>query len=396
MNRPHKNQNLSENQGLAEIIDSLRDVSELPFESAVPPPPSINRSSDFFNLEKANVFSKEWICVGRQEEWEQPGSYRSTTIADVPVLIVRQKSGELQAFLNVCAHRRARIVPDDSGTAKKFTCPYHAWTYNIAGKLVAAPYMDMKSDFQRCDHSLKPVSLCIWEGFVYVCLSDRSAENFRNDLKPFTDNVVGRFDMSCYRTVITDTMCWKANWKNLIENFTESYHVPIAHQKTFAKHGKPLTDYICGEDSLHYCYHRAPQEASTGLGAAHPDNDRLEGEWRRMMVDFCIFPNHLVTLMPDYVWWISVQPEGHTEFRAEWGVAFPPEVLEEKKQGDFESWLIDFKEYMDIANDEDKLLVEALYQGSVYADPPIGTYHPIERNLWQFNRYLSNAVSSQI
>ena len=107
-------------------------------------------------------------------------------------------------------------------------------------------------------------------------------------------NCVGRYDMSGYQSVLRETMEWDANWKNLIENFIESYHVPVAHGKTFALHKKAPEDYVCGEDDDHYCYHRAAQAATSGLGAAHPANQRLQGEWRRMMVDFCVFPNHLV------------------------------------------------------------------------------------------------------
>ena len=126
--------------------------------------------------------------------------------------------------------------------------------------------------------------------------------------------------------------------KNLIENFIESYHVPIAHQKTFAKHKKPIEDYVCGEEADHYCYHSAPQKSETGLGAAHPKNTKLEGVWRRMMVDFCVFPNHLITLMPDYLWYISVQPITIDKFKATWGFAIPPEVLADIPEKDFDKW----------------------------------------------------------
>jgi phenylpropionate dioxygenase-like ring-hydroxylating dioxygenase large terminal subunit len=244
-------------------------------------------------------------------------------------------------------------------------------------------------------HSLRHLRCDVWEGFVYVSLADNPATTPSAALAPLRDSIVGRFDMSCYQTVMRQTMVWDANWKNLIENFTESYHVPMAHKKTFAKHKKPLEDYICGEDSDHYCYHRAVQSADTGPGAAHPKNDRLDGEWRRMMVDFCVFPCHLVTLMPDFLWHISVQPQGIGQMRATWGVAIPPEILADTAPGDYDGWLEQLSAYMDTANDEDKILVEALYKGSASPLLPSGTFHPIERNLWQFMRYL-NRVSQPV
>ena len=112
------------------------------------------------------------------------------------------------------------------------------------------------------------------------------------------------------------------------------------------------------------------------------------------MVDFCVFPCHLVTLMPDYLWYITVQPAGTAEMRATWGVAFLPEILDDVPETDFETWLADFKAYMEVANDEDKELVEALHRGGMSPRLPEGTYHPIERNLWQFMNYLARMCAA--
>lgn len=344
---------------------------------------------EFLDFERAAVFEREWICIGREDEIPRHGDYLAHRIANVPVFILRQADGAILAFVNACAHRFACLLAGEKGSAKRITCPYHAWTYDCTGQLQRAPYMEMKAGFDTAQHRLRRLQCETWEGFVYVTLAADPAKCLSDALEPLRRQVVGRFDMGCYRTVIRENMSWNANWKNLIENFVESYHVPIAHGKTFAQHNKPLQDYVCGEDSAHYCYHYAPQEAETGDGAAHPDNRRLEGEWRRMMVDFCVFPNHLVTLMPDYLWYISVQPEGADRMQATWGVAVPPEVLADVSDEDFPGWLRQFRSYMDVANDEDKPLVEALHRGSASALLPAGTYHPIERNLWQFTRYLA-------
>lgn len=332
---------------------------------------------------------QEWVCVGRADECPSPGDFLTHEIAGVSVLIVRQQDGELKAFVNSCAHRFAQLVSEAEGTARRFTCPYHAWTYSCDGQLIRAPYMEMKDGFDVSQHRLRALSLEVWEGFVYVTLALKPAHRVAERLAPLRENVVGRYGMDCYRTVLRETMVWDANWKNLIENFIESYHVPIAHGKTFAQHKKPLTDYVCGEDNDHFSYHRAVQKSGTGLGAAHPGNNRLEGDWRRTMVDFCVFPSHLVTLMPDYVWWISVQPKGTDQMAATWGLAVPPEVLADVPDAEFETWREGFRTYLNVANDEDKVLVEALHKGTRSPVLPEGTFHPIERNLWQFNRYLA-------
>lgn len=374
---------------LAQVLNDLRRAAEEPFEEACPIPPAVNHSLAFFHHEQSQVFRKEWICVGRVDEVPNPGDFISHDIAGVPVLVVRQNDGEVLGLINACAHRFACLEQAETGNAKRFMCRYHAWTYDLDGRLMRAPYMDMKDGFDVADHSLRRVHTEVWEGFVYVSLAEKPPKSVNEALEPLRAGVVGWYDMARYKTVMRETMTWGANWKNLIENFTESYHVPMAHPKTFALHKKPLEHYICGEDSDHYGYHRAPQKAETGNGAAHPDNTCLEGEWRRMMVDFCVFPCNLITLMPDFLWWISVQPQGVDQFRATWGVAIPPEVLGDIPEDEYDTWLNGLRDYMNVANDEDKVLVEALHRGSASPLLPEGTLHPIERNLWQFTRYLA-------
>lgn len=377
------------------VLERLKATANRSFEDARPIPPEVHHSHEFLKRERDAVFAREWICVGRSDEIAVYGDYLTHDIAGVPVIVIRQQDGAIKAFVNACAHRFSRLLKDETGSGRKITCPYHAWTYDCAGKLVRAPYMEMKEGFDLSKHGLRTLHSEVWEGFIYITLAESPVKSVAQSLAPLRDGVVGRYDMACYRTAMRETMIWNANWKNLIENFSESYHVPIAHGKTFARHAKKLKDYLCGEDSEHYSYHRAPQPFDERPGAAHPANDRLEGEWRRMMVDFCAFPSHLVTLMPDYLWYISVQPDGTDRMRATWGVAFPPEVLADVPDTEYDTWLADFKAYMDVANGEDKPLVEALHAGTASPLLPDGLLHPIERNLWQFTRYLSRVCNAQ-
>ena len=383
------------NTPLTIVLEELQRAATTPFEHAHPRPAALNHSLQFLDFEREAVFMREWICVGREDEIPSQGDFLTHDIAQVPILVVRQPSSEIKAFVNACAHRFACLVPDVTGSRKRFTCRYHAWTYDLCGELIRAPHMEMKPEFDSTQHRLRALQLATWEGFIYVSLAKTPAKRFDEVLALLRDKVVGRYDMASYKTVLRENMLWNANWKNLIENFIESYHVPVVHGKTFAQHNKPVDEYVCGEDSAHYCYHHAAQKSDTGSGAAHPMNQRLHDEWRRMMVDFCVFPNHLVTLMPDYLWYISVQPFGPDKMKATWGVAVPPEVLADVKAEEYDQWLEQIKQFIDSANDEDKVLVEALHRGSASAMLPAGTYHPIERNLWQFTRYLAGVCAQE-
>ena len=385
--------NTYSNSSLNDALEQLRDSSKKPFDEAAPIPPIVNHSINFYNLEQNRIFNKEWICIGRCDEIPLPGDYLTYDIAGTPILVVRQKSGEIKSFVNACAHRFTCLVKENSGHAFAFTCPNHAWTYGIDGQLNHAPFMDLKSNFNSEDINLEVLHTETWEGFIYVTLSTKPSKKIADSLDIFRKNIVGQYDMGSYKSVLRETMSWDTNWKNLIENFTESYHVPIAHPKTFANHEKAIQDYKCGENSDHYCYHFAPQAADNGPGAAHPKNKNLKGEWRRTMVDFCVFPNHLVTLMPDYLWWVSVMPQGVDSFKATWGLAVPPEVLSDINKDDLDLWLKEKINYMNTANDEDRALVEALHKGSQSNRLPKGIYHPIEKNLWQFMQYLTKITA---
>ena len=97
--------------------------------------------------------------------------------------------------------------------------------------------------------------------------------------------------------------------------------------------------------------------------------------------------------MPDYLWWVSVMPDGIGRFKATWGVAVPPEILAEVPTAEYGAWLLQMADYMNTANSEDKALVQGLYRGSSSQLLPKGTLHPIEKNLWQFTKYLSRISS---
>ncbi len=381
------------NASLNESLKQLKESAQKPFEEATPIPPIVNHSINFYNREQSRIFNQEWICIGRSDEIPLPGDYLNHEIAGTPVLVVRQDSGEIKSFVNACAHRFTCLVKEKSGHAFVFTCPNHAWTYGIDGQLNHAPFMDLKSKFNPKKNNLEGLNTETWEGFIYVNLSKKPSKKVSESLETLRQNIVGQYDMGRYKTVIREAMSWNTNWKNLIENFTESYHVPVAHPKTFANHKKQIKDYKCGENSHHYCYHFAPQESENGPGAAHPNNTNLKGKWRRTMVDFCVFPNHLVTLMPDYLWWVSVMPKGVDCFIATWGLAVPPEILNDIEKDDYDLWLKKKIDYMNTANDEDRALVEALHKGSQSDRLPHGTYHPIEKNLWQFMKYLTKITA---
>ena len=375
------------------IVADIRASNGKDFSTARPMPGAVYHSDAFAALERDCIFRQEWISIGRAADLAREGSFLTETVGEVPVLAVRQADGKIRAYLNVCAHRFAKLVDKRVGAKKLFVCRYHAWAYDITGRLVRTPYTESAPGFNSEPVSLRELHTEVWEGFLYVTLAAERPRSLSERLHHITDQVIGRYRMARYETVMQDVMPIAANWKNMIENFIESYHVFAVHSATFGTAGKDLDAYICGPDMEDCAFHWSVKEADDGMGAAHSENTSLDGPWRRTTVVGCVFPNHLITLAPDYLWSVTVLPTASGEMRAVWSVAVAPEVLNSFAGFERDEWLGDLRRFMDTANGEDKPVIEALFQGT-HMTPAPGYYHPVERNLWNFSTYIERMTAS--
>ena len=139
-------------------------------------------------------FRRDWIVVGREEDAPSAGTYFIAEVDDEPLLIARGRDGELRAFYNVCRHRGTAVVEEPCGKAVRFQCPYHAWIYDLEGKLVRAKHTDDLDDFSFEDSGSSRVRMETWQGFVFVSLSPEAPPlvEWLGDLPPH----LARFDFS--------------------------------------------------------------------------------------------------------------------------------------------------------------------------------------------------------
>ena len=126
-----------------------------PLGAATAPPATYYTSPELYELEREHIFRKEWLWVGHAQDVREPGSYFTFEYAGEPILVTRDKTGQLNAFSNVCRHRGA-IVAEGAGTCKSFSCPYHTWTYGHDGKLLGAPAMDGVENFAPGSRPMSP------------------------------------------------------------------------------------------------------------------------------------------------------------------------------------------------------------------------------------------------
>ena len=176
----------------------------------------------------SGIFARTWQWVCHVESLAGPGSYVSTTIAGMPVAVVRDRAGNLRAFYNVCKHRAHELL-SGSGTTRNIVCPYHAWTYDLDGRLKAARRADRMATFDTSAVCLDEVQVEEFGGFVYVNL-DRAARplgeqagDLLGEIRRWAPDVA---ELTLAKRLRYDVA---SNWKNVIDNFLECYHCHVAH-----------------------------------------------------------------------------------------------------------------------------------------------------------------------
>lgn len=214
---------------LAAIKDEVQKTLS-PLDEARHLPGEIYTSPEVLALEKERMFMKDWLCMARLEEIENPGDYITFRVLDEPVLIARAEDGEVNAFANVCRHRGVEVATGQ-GNVKEFSCPYHGWLYDLKGHLQGVPFMkNVKDyDFQNC--RLKTLRTAVWAGFIFISFNP-DVEALEDYVKDF-DNAFGLLKMEECRLadkLVADLDC---NWKLVVENFMDIYHVQTIHTDTF-------------------------------------------------------------------------------------------------------------------------------------------------------------------
>ena len=200
----------------------------LPLEQAATIPSSWYTAAEFYEAEAPAVFHDTWQFAARTEQLDQPGRFVTLDIAGEPIVVVRDDSGRLRAFRNVCRHRAARVAISPEGQASRFRCRYHGWTYDLGGRLRGVPEFDGVAGFDREANGLVPVAVDSWGPFVFVhlgaeptplgeLLSEFPAEMKALNLDRFRFRQRRQYELQC-------------NWKVFVDNYLDGgYHVNTIH-----------------------------------------------------------------------------------------------------------------------------------------------------------------------
>ena len=209
------------------------DPTRQPVSKARHLPGYVYTSPEVYALEKEKIFMKDWLCVARAEEIENPGDFMTHDIMGDPIVIARDEDGKLNAFSNLCRHRGVEVA-QGCGNTKEFSCPYHGWLYDLKGRLTGAPYMKETEGFDPKTCRLKPLLIDVWAGWVFVNF-DLAAKPLAEFVAPFEKafGFIKMEDLRVAERLVYDLEC---NWKFVAENLVDVYHAGTVHGATFGAH----------------------------------------------------------------------------------------------------------------------------------------------------------------
>ena len=341
-------------------------------------------SPEIFAEELQKIFASNWVLVGHQSQLAKPGDYFLAEVAGESLIVAKDQRSTIRAFYNVCRHRGARLCEEQNGHAAAIQCPYHAWTYALDGRLLGAPHMDETPGFNKAEYPLKPARLGLWEGFIFLNLSDASA-SLEKWFEPLGEKF-SPWNLAALRSAKRLEYDVKANWKLIFQNYSECYHCLGVHPELskispydsaendltegpflggfmrIAK-GKSLT--VSGNacalgitDSSRARDH-APARNRNPLQKVENDYDHEhEQDEKNRVFYYSIFANMLLSLHPDYVMVHQLEPQSpeRTLIFCDW--FFNPEAF---KRGDFDPE--DAIEFWDMVNKQDWHVCELSQRG---------------------------------
>jgi glycine betaine catabolism A len=363
-------------------------------------PSSWYSSAEMFALEKERIFSRDWVCVAREEELPTPGAYRVIDVLGESLIVVRNREGQLRAFYNTCRHRGSRLCREkvESTSANspllrggiaggRITCPYHQWSYDLDGRLLAAPYLTTEAGFDKSLFSLYPVGVGCWGGFVFLNLTPTDAAALEEKLGPIPARTA-RYPLSELRIGRTIHYEVAANWKVVCENYNECYHCAGVHPElcavvpAFRERGGANLDWDRGIP------HRSGAYTFTASGTtnrrAFPtlnDDERVRHKGE------LVYPNLFVSLACDHAAVFMLQPQSASHTRIVCHFLFEPYEI---AKTDFDP--SDTATFWDLVNRQDWEICEAVQQGIGARVHEHGWYAPMEDMSLDIRRYVMQRI----
>ena len=372
---------------LSAALTDLRETARRAPDMAATLPPALYHLESVHALEQEKIFAREWLCLGRADELPAPGQYRALELVGEPLLLVRDATGTLRVFSNICRHRMSRLL-SGTGKVKRIVCPYHAWAYDLEGRLVATQHMT--EGFSPDGICLPELKTEIWQGFLFTTFAPEPAP-----LAPRLAELsahIAHYRVGAYQAGFQVEEVWDGNWKVLVENFTDAYHLSVVHAKTVAP-ALPtrLSEMKEGGEAFSlFDQHRVPGSRFEHDDDYAPNNPDLSDEERLKVPLFAVFPTLLVSVSPERLFWVLAQPLGTQRIAVRWGIDTFPGLKPD--DGARAALLGKIRETFDAINQEDKDIVRQIRRNAESRFAAQGPLSTKERPLINLARYLARRL----
>ena len=325
-----------------DLIQS-EELHQEPIERAQTIPSEWYTNPEVLKFEQEAIFSKYWQFACHECELPDQGDMMTLEVAENPILVVRDQEDQLRAFYNVCKHRGGPVAVK-KGTTSVLQCQYHGWTYLLDGSLRGVPQFKKVDLFDKKDFGLEPVALKIWQGLVFIKLSNKN-ENLNKYLEGITSRI-SPIDLSTFQYHSTETYIIDCNWKVYVDNFLEGYHIPIVHPEL----AKLLDyrDYVTETSDWYSLQHSPFQNGSDNIYGVE------EGE----AYYYFIFPNIMLNIVPGRLQTNVIRPVSENKTKVVFNYYYQDLETAEKK-----GMIEEDKAYSDEIQQEDVEICELVQKG---------------------------------
>ena len=306
------------NKTLTEILDPKKlEAVNRPIEAANGLPNECYTSEDYFTYEKKKIFYDKWTVIGVGSSIPNPGDTKPYNLLGIPLIIVRDKNMMIRVFHNVCSHRGYKLLDKPCKLKNVIRCPYHSWSYDFEGNLVATPHIGglnihQSKNFDKDKSNLKSVRTKIWMDIIFVNINSNEIE-FDEYIKPLEQRWSKFLSKQDQKLIVHSNdhgyfnLEVKCNWKFAIENYCESYHLPTIHPELNKVsnindhyHIQGLPNRFAGQGSKKY--------DTTMKGNKKFDTfPNWDKGWLKNSEYIALFPNVMIGLHVDhfYVFWLE-------------------------------------------------------------------------------------------
>ena len=365
---------------VTDMLHKLHEIAGLAEDQAQCLPGQFYTNPDFYQYEVQTLLKKQWHCLGRADELANPGDFFTTHLFEEPLLVVKGDDGHIRTLSNLCRHRGMPLA-EGRGATRRFVCSYHAWSYGRDGQLANAPRMQDKGvNAKNC--SLPSFKTELWNGFIYVNLDDDAAPLAPQ--LPKLEALLGNYQTEQMRIVHSQEEIWNTNWKCLVENFMEAYHLSVVHPSTLHPYTPTALSRKAESDDAFtsYCANYPDSAETRGMGAPG-----LSEQERKRSTLFCVFPTQIVSQAATLLVSLSIQPLAVDKIMVRWTLStYADELSPEALQSRLALW--------DEVNREDREKLERMQRGLASRHAPSGHLSPrdFEGTIWDFYRYLARAM----